>query len=71
MRNLTDEQVVELAYGIVSDHLREGIDYMGITEMVDNEVWDDDDQPTDEDYDSVHKRVEEILKGLVEQLELQ
>lgn len=64
MRNLSDEQVTELGYNIVLDHLYDGIEYIAITESVDDSFGYDDDGATDEDYRNVSEFVSSILTTL-------
>jgi hypothetical protein len=70
MRNLTDEQVQEIAYDIVRDHLMGGVEYIDLVETV-NEFMDDGglgedggEEATDDDYKTVSSVVENLLDKL-------
>lgn len=68
MRNMTDDQAAEAARVIVADHLQAGIEFLDITEAVD-EFWGaedpDDETATDEDYRAVADAVDSVLRTLL------
>jgi len=66
MRNLRDEQAVELAFDIVRDHLLAGVEYIDVVEAVDESFEEED--PTDEDYSVVNKQVDRLMNLLIEEL---
>lgn len=66
MRNLTDEQALDLAFDIVRDHLFNGVEFIDLTEHVDENM--DEDEATDGDYREVSEQVETILNKLIDAL---
>lgn len=68
MRNLTEEQALELAFDVVDDHLRAGVEYRDVTGAVDERAFGEEEQPTDEDYRSVAKHVETLMDKLLDEL---
>lgn len=52
----TDSEIEDLAYDIVLDHLREGVEFIAVAEAVSDNIGDDEDQTiTDKVYAEVQK----------------
>lgn len=66
MRNITDEQVDELARDITRDILDDGVELLTISESIDNFLFDADSEEdsTDEDLVAVRDRVDVLLTKL-------
>lgn len=69
MRNMNDEEVKEISILVVADHLRAGIEFLDITETVDESFEDEEETPTDEDYRAVATEVERILAFLTDRID--
>lgn len=69
MRNMNDEEVKEISTLVVADHLRAGIEFLDITEVVDESFEDEEETPTDEDYRAVATEVERILAFLTDRID--
>jgi hypothetical protein len=66
-RNITDEQVEELALDLVRGVLEEGVEFLSISESIDNFLFDIDadvDNSTNEDLMAVRNRTDEMLTKL-------
>ena len=68
MRNLTEEQALEVAFDVVGDHLRAGVEYVDVTGAVDESAFGEEEQPTDEDYRSVANHVQNLMDKLLYEL---
>lgn len=68
MRNLTEEQALEVAFDVVYDHLRAGVEYLDVTGAVDECAFGEEEQPTDEDYRSVANHVQNLMDKLLDEL---
>lgn len=64
MRKLTDDQAADVASSLVLDHLRNGVEFLDVTERVDYSGYVE--FPTGEDYEEVFGRVSDFLRELYE-----
>jgi hypothetical protein len=57
---MSEDEIDDLAYGIVEDYLDEGPEFISVAEV----VSDNADDPDDDDFRAVHDKVREYLADL-------
>jgi hypothetical protein len=63
-----EDDIADLAYGIVEDFLRDGVEYIAVSEAVGDNLALDDDEDEDEITQKVYAAVEDRLTLLKERM---